>query len=105
VLLSERVLLAERVVAYWLLATHLDGLISIQLHPTLGKEHRAPESFFMRMVGWQESVNKRYLSAIKELAQVRKLQSNAPGIQVNTQVNLLGGRRAVQRSAKEEEES
>jgi hypothetical protein len=36
-----------------------------------------------------ESVQRRYLASIQALARVRKLQSNTPGIQVNTQVNVL----------------
>ena len=42
------------------------------------------------MVKWQESANRRYLAAIRELARVRKLQENAPRVQYNTQFNLDG---------------
>jgi hypothetical protein len=31
---------------------------------------------------------KEYLKAIKTLAQARKLQTNTPGVQFNTQINL-----------------
>jgi hypothetical protein len=41
-------------------------------------------SYLRHVFKWQESVNSRYLSAIRELARVRKLQSNTPGIQYNT---------------------
>ena len=40
------------------------------------------------MVKVQESANRRYLAAIKSLAQVRKLRANTPGVQFNTQINL-----------------
>jgi hypothetical protein len=36
----------------------------------------------------QESANRRYLAAMKTLAQVRRLQANTPGIQFNTQINV-----------------
>jgi hypothetical protein len=38
-----------------------------------------------------ESATRRYLAAIRELARVRKLEATAPPVQVNTQVNVLGG--------------
>jgi hypothetical protein len=44
------------------------------------------------MVKIQESVNRRYLAAIKTLAQVRKLQANTLAVQVNTQINIGEGR-------------
>jgi hypothetical protein len=37
---------------------------------------------------WQESANRRFLCAIRELARVRKLQNNTPAVQFNTQINL-----------------
>jgi hypothetical protein len=36
----------------------------------------------------QESANRRYLAAIKALAQVKKLQANTPAVQYNTQINV-----------------
>jgi hypothetical protein len=36
-----------------------------------------------------ESATRRYLAAIQTRARVRKLQSNAPGIQYNTQINVV----------------
>ena len=90
------VLLAERVVAYWLLLTFLEGTINAN-YSEKGKAHRVSMRFVMQIVKWQESVHRKYLSSIRELTQVRKLQSNTPSIQVNTQVNLLGGSRAAQK--------
>jgi len=45
-------------------------------------------SFLRDILKWQENVSRRYLAALKTLAQIRKLQSNTPGIQYNTQINL-----------------
>jgi hypothetical protein len=45
-------------------------------------------SFLRNILKWQESASRRYLAALKTLAQVRKLQSNTPSIQYNTQINL-----------------
>ena len=39
------------------------------------------------MAKLQESVNRRYLAAIKTLAQVRKLQANNPALHL-TQINV-----------------
>ena len=36
----------------------------------------------------QENAQRRYLSAIRELARVRKLQRGTPKVQYNTQINL-----------------
>jgi hypothetical protein len=50
--------------------------------------NRAPVSYLLKMIKIQESANRRYLAAMKALAQVRKLQANTPGIQFNTQINV-----------------
>ena len=42
----------------------------------------------LQMMKLQESANRRYLAAIKTLAQVQKLQANTPGVQYNMQINL-----------------
>jgi hypothetical protein len=34
---------------------------------------------------------KQFLAAVRELARVRKLEATAPPVQVNMQVNVLGG--------------
>jgi hypothetical protein len=83
------VLLTERVVSCWLLVELLEALTSTQLQSGEHmKDKRVPDSFLKLMLKWQESAQRRYLSAIRELAQVRKLQSGTPGIQYNTQINL-----------------
>jgi hypothetical protein len=45
-------------------------------------------SYLRHVFRWQESVSRRYLAALKTLAQVRKLQSNTPDRQYNTLINL-----------------
>ena len=80
------VLLVQRVVACWLVVELFEVLMSAQLYRD--NHNRVPLSYLKHMIRWKESVQRRYLSAIKELARVRKLQSNTPGIQVNTQINL-----------------
>jgi hypothetical protein len=80
------VLLVQRVVSCWLLVEFFEVLMSAQLYRE--NKNRVPLSYLKHMIRWQESAQRRYLSAIKELVRVRKLQSNTPGIQVNTQINL-----------------
>jgi len=83
----EVLLTAERVVSSWLVVEVLEALINAQLK--VGKDApRTPISYLKFIIGWWESANRRHLSAIRELARVRKLQSNTPGIQYNTQINL-----------------
>jgi len=82
------VLLTERICSLWLLIEALEMLVSVQLSANLPREHRCQMSYLQHVFKWQESANRRFLSAIRELARVRKLQSNTPGIQVNTQINL-----------------
>lgn len=80
------VLLTERVVACWLLVETFEVLMTAQL--ALEGKHRVPLSYLKHVLKWQESANHRYLSSIRELARVRKLQSNTPGNQTNVQINL-----------------
>jgi hypothetical protein len=82
------VLLTERICSLWLLIEVLECIVSVQLSSDLPREHRTGMSFVRDILKWQESASRRYLAALKTLAQVRKLQSNTPGIQVNTQINL-----------------
>ena len=82
------VLLTERICSLWLLIEALEMLVSAQLSSDLPREHRTGMSFLRDILKWQESVSRRYFAALKTLAQVRKLQSNTPGIQYNTQINL-----------------
>jgi hypothetical protein len=81
------VLLTERVVSSWLVVEVLEALMNAQLKRGEGVP-RAPTSYLKFIIGWLESANRRHLSAIRELARVRKLQNNTPGVQFNTQINL-----------------
>ena len=76
------VLLSERIASLWV-------LVELQrLWVARGREGRATAAFMLQMVKLQEASNRRYLAAIKTLAQVRKLQSSTPGVQFNTQINV-----------------
>jgi hypothetical protein len=54
----------------------------------LGQEKPVGPTYVIQMRKIQESANRRYLTAIKTLAQVRKLQANTPSSQFNTQINV-----------------
>jgi len=43
----------------------------------------------LKITKFQESVNRRFLAAIGDLARVRKLQANTPGVQFNTRIDAL----------------
>jgi hypothetical protein len=93
---EEPTLLAERVVALWLLVELLEVNWSAQLNREAIKRSgsEVPASFVREPMKMQESAHRRYLSAIEALARVRRLQATTPpAVQVNTQVNLLGKRR------------
>jgi len=80
------VLLTERVVACWILVEFFEAVMAAQL--SRDNKHRVSMSYLRHMIKWQESANRRYLASIRELARVRKLQINTPGVQYNTQINL-----------------
>jgi hypothetical protein len=83
------VLLTERICSLWLLIEVLEMLVSAQWSSAHPPEHRSPVSYLQHVFKWQESANHRFLSAMRELARVRKLQnSNTPAVQFNTQINL-----------------
>jgi hypothetical protein len=86
------VLLTERVVSLWMLTTLLEVLIATQYRRDVGDgTKRLSPSYLLQQSRILESANRRYLAAIRELARVRKLEATAPPVQVNTQVNVLGG--------------
>ena len=82
------VLLVERIVSAWMLHELLEVLNSAQLWQGTSGARRMSHSFLKFYIHWQEQAHRQLLSAIKTLAQVRKLQSNTPGLTVNTQINL-----------------
>ena len=79
-------LLAERVVSCWLVVELMETLTAAQLDRD--NTRRVVASHVLQMMKLQESANRRYLAAIKTLAQVQKLQANTPSVQYNTQINL-----------------
>jgi hypothetical protein len=80
-------LLAERIVACWMLLELLEALHSAYF--ARGGGHERPSiSYLLQMVKVQESAHRRLLASIQTLARVRKLQAVTPGIQLNTQINL-----------------
>ena len=83
------VLLTDRGVSCWLLVELPEALTSAQLQTGEHmKDKRVPGSLLRLVLKWQESANRRYLSAIRELARVRRLQRGTPKVQYNTQINL-----------------
>jgi hypothetical protein len=85
------VLLTERVVSCWLLVELFERLMAAHLSKETPKEKRLPERTLRHYLSWQEDANSRFLAAVRELARLRKLEATAPPVQVNTQVNVLGG--------------
>ena len=83
------VLLTERVVACWMLVELFDALMAGQLWKKTPTEKRVTERALRYYLHWQETANKRFLAAVQALARVRKLQANTPGVQFNTQINVL----------------
>jgi hypothetical protein len=81
-------LLAERVVAGWLLVEVLEALIAGQFRRDAPKGSQVSPSYTIQMCKILESATRRHLAAIQTLARVRKLQSNTPGVQANTQINV-----------------
>jgi hypothetical protein len=100
-------LLAERVVSCWMLVELMEALLAGWFNRQTTKENRVSPPFLLQMVKIQESANRRYLAAIKTLAQVRRLQSNTPGVQYNTQINVVpgGGRSGGMKGAAAEKRS
>jgi hypothetical protein len=84
------VLLTERVVSCWMVVELFDVLMSAQLAKNTDSKCRIPFSTLKHYLRWQEVANRRYLAAIKALAQVRRLQSGIPSTQTNVQINVDG---------------
>jgi hypothetical protein len=80
------VLLAERIASLWVLVEAQEALLCATYRR--GQTKPVGPAFVIQMCKIQESANRRYLAAIKTLAQVRKLQANTPAVQYNTQINL-----------------
>ena len=82
------VLLTEKIVSVWILTEVLDLFLNTQLMTELPKGQRLSHSCLKFYRGWQEQAHRRLLSAIRELARVRRLQSGVPNSQTNVQINL-----------------
>ena len=78
-------LLAERIASLWALSELQEALLSAYYG---GLSKNLSPAYLLKMSKLQEITNRRYLSAIKTLAQVRKLQGATPAFQVNTQINV-----------------
>lgn len=80
-------LLDERVVVCWLQVHHLDSIYAQQMNNLSNRQ----QEFYQRS---QERAHRRYMSSIRTLAQVRKLE--LPAVQINLsadqQINLIDGR-------------
>ena len=79
------VLLAERIASLWALTELQEALMSAYYG---GNAKNVPPSSIDQMAKLQESAGRRYLAAIRALAQVRKLQAGTPAAVFNTQINL-----------------
>ena len=80
------ILLAERIASLWVLTEAQEALLFATYKR--GQAKPVGPAYVIEMCKIQESANRRYLAAIKTLAQVRKLQANTPGVQFNTQINV-----------------
>jgi hypothetical protein len=78
-------LLAERIASLWVLVEAQEALLfAWYSRENMGKTSPA---FVIQMCRIQESTGRRYLAAIKTLAQVRKLQANTLALHL-TQINV-----------------
>ena len=82
------VLLSERVASLWVLVELQETLLAAYYY----KASAASPAFVLQMTRLQESCNRRYLGAIKTLAQVQKLQGPT-----RVQVNIGGNQVNVSR--------
>jgi hypothetical protein len=85
-------LLTERVVSLWMFTTLLEAALATQYRRNVddGRKQLSP-SYILQQSRILDGATRRYLAAIRELARLRKLEAAAPPVQVNTQVNVLGG--------------
>ena len=82
------ILLSERVASLWVLVELQEALLAAWYY----KAEAAYPAFVVQMARLQESTNRRYLGAIKTLAQVQKLQGPS-----RVQVNIGGNQVNVSR--------
>jgi hypothetical protein len=82
------VLLSERVASLWVLVELQEALLAVWYY----KAKATSPAFVLQMARLQESAHRRYLAAIKTLAQVQKLQGPS-----RVQVNIGGNQVNVSR--------
>ena len=85
-------LLVERIAACWLHVNYAEAKNAEQIKGT--SSFNASEYYQKRV----ERAQRRYLAAIKALAQLRRLQSGIPNSQTNVQVNI-GSQQAIDSSS------
>ena len=78
------VLLSERVTSLWVLVELQEALLAAWYY----KANATAPTFVLQMARLQESSHRRYLAAIKTLAQVQKLQGPSR-VQVNIGANQI----------------
>ena len=82
---SLEILLAERIASLWVLVEAQEALLfAWYSRSNMG---RTSPAFLIQMCKIQESTSRRYLAAIKALAQVRKAQAITPAMRF-TQINV-----------------
>ena len=79
------VLLAERIASLWVLVEAQEALLSATYRR--GQEKPVGPAYVIQMCKIQESANRRYLAAMKTLAQVRKAQASTRALHL-TQINV-----------------
>jgi hypothetical protein len=77
-------LLSERIASLWALSELQEALLSAYYG---GLSKNLSPGYLLQMSKLQESTNRRYLNAVKTLAQVRKLQGGTPTLNL-TQINV-----------------
>jgi len=84
------VLLSECIASLWVLTEMQEALLFASYRR--GQVKPVVPAYILAMCKIQESASRRYLAAIRTLAQIRKLQANTPSVQYNTQINVGEGR-------------
>jgi hypothetical protein len=79
------VLLAEQIASLWVLTETQEAALCAYYSPEQAK--RLDPAFIIQMCRIQEVTNRRYLAAMKTLAQVRKAQASTPALHL-TQINV-----------------
>lgn len=84
-------LLSERVASSAFVVEYIDSLVSVVLGPRRPKG--TSFSDMSKLLELRAKASRTYNADLKALAQIRKLQANAPVVQYNTQINVHQGRK------------